>query len=193
LRVLQAVALGDDAACVKTQSFCGRGCRTRDLKSGGGSLWCVRLDNGAHSSICLSRARGGREATQDTVLKRVRRERAPSSLCLRVLRLAGGREIPYRRQAPRRGPPRVICLVPSGAQNNPSDLACQEYNTIYWVCLFVRSHRACTLRFYLRRVAGRFLGENRRVPAPARGFAEAVGGVSFSSNSPGASGRRTRG
>src|SRR5438105_2368828 len=120
-------------------------------------------------------------------------KRAPSSLCLRVLRLAGGREIPYRRQARLRGPPRFICLVPSGAQNNPSRLACQEYNTIYWVCLFVRSHRACTLRFYLRRVAGRFLGENRRVPAPARGFAEAVGGRSFSSNSPGASGRRTRG
>src|SRR5207248_9850896 len=30
LRVLQTIALGDDAACVKTQSFGGRGCRTRD-------------------------------------------------------------------------------------------------------------------------------------------------------------------
>src|SRR5256714_80844 len=35
-------------------------------------------------------------------------KRAPSSLCLRVLRLAGGREIPHLQQALWRGPPRVL-------------------------------------------------------------------------------------
>src|ERR1044072_1150042 len=89
-------------------------------------------------SSCLSRARGGREARSSPKVEKIAALTARRLLCgsgTSRLVWPGGEKVPvpYGADWP---PSTRNRLVPNGAKNTPGEFACQEYSTIYWVCLF---------------------------------------------------------
>src|ERR1044071_563518 len=94
LRVLKTVALGYDPAGVEPDYFGGGG-GARDLKTGGASLRCVRLDNGAHLFLLAFPALvGGARRRSQTVEKIAARTARRQCFVSGTSWLAGRRESP---------------------------------------------------------------------------------------------------